>query len=149
MAPRGQTTNPSPRQGRHPVVHQEHNCRAEPDDQPLSTSGLSSSRPPRTRLSSRTRQPTSLHIGAVIQSSTKNTTVEQNPTTNPSTATNGTPIKSFDASQIELQLGLQPGVSSSPTSCSLNPHQIIRHPPNQPSTGATSWRFIIAGSHRC
>merc|ERR1712051_433488 len=32
----------------------------------------------------RPNQPTPLHVGAVIQSSTKNTTVEQNPTTNPS-----------------------------------------------------------------
>ena len=58
MAPRGQSTNPSPRRGRHPVVHQEHDCRAEPDNQPLSMSRPSSSRPPRTQLLSRTRQPT-------------------------------------------------------------------------------------------
>ena len=44
---------------------------------------------------------------------------------NPSTAANGTPIKSFGTRQIELQLGLQdiPGVSSLPTSCSLNHHK--------------------------
>ena len=87
----------------------------------------------RQRPRGQTTKPSS-HHAAIMQSSNNQHLI----------AANGTPIESFGTRQIELQLGLQPGVSSSPTSCSLNSHQIIRHPPNRLSTRATTWRFIIA-----
>ena len=85
-------------------------------NQPLSTSGPSSSRPPRTRLSSRTRQPTPLHVEAVIQLSTKNTTVEQNPTTNPSLPPTAPPSNHSAPAKLNFYWGYRctPGVSSSP-----------------------------------